>query len=102
MIVGIKEETDKGVNDVKKVMNKFEGRSNDQKEERQDFYMEGSESIRVFRSQIGKKEDVNFSMRRAGGLWAKVKKQLKNTRLSKRWQAKIVQACAESALLFDC
>ena len=37
-----------------------------------------------------------------GGLWAKVKEQLKNTRLSKRWQARIVQACVESALLFDC
>ena len=32
----------------------------------------------------------------------KVKEQLKNTRLSKRWQARIVQACVESALLFDC
>ena len=32
----------------------------------------------------------------------KVKEQLKNTRLSKRWQARIVQACVESESLFDC
>ena len=31
-----------------------------------------------------------------------MKEHLKNTRLSKRWQARIVQACVESALLFDC
>ena len=41
-------------------------------------------------------------LRRAGGLWAKVKEQLKNMKLSKRWQARIVQASVESALLFDC
>ena len=31
-----------------------------------------------------------------------MKKQLKNTRLSNRWQARIVQACVESSLLFYC
>ena len=44
-------------------------------------------------SWVGMKEDVDRRLRRAGGLWAKVKEQLKKTRLSKRWQARIVQAC---------
>ena len=69
------------------------GKSNDQKEECLDFCMEESESIRVLGSWVDMKEDVNRRLRRAGGLWAKVKEQLKNTRSSKRWQAKIVQAC---------
>ena len=64
--------------------------------------MEESDSLRVLGSWVGTKEDVNMRLRRVGGLWAEVKEQLKNTRLSKRWQARIVQACVESALLFDC
>ena len=40
-------------------------------------------------------------LRRVGGLWTKVKEQLKNMRLSEKWQARIVQACVESVLLFD-
>ena len=97
-----KEEMDGGVNAMKEVMGRFEDRSKYQKEECLDFCMEESDSIRVLGSWVGAKEDVNMWLRRAGGLWAKVKEQLKNTRLSKRWQARIVQACVESALLFDC
>ena len=67
-----------------------------------DFCMGESESIRVLESWVGMKEDVNMRLRRAGGSWAKVKEQLNNTRLSKRWQARIAQAWVESALLFDC
>ena len=50
----------------------------------------------------GHERGVNMRLRRAGGLWVKVKEQLKYTRLSKKWLASIVQACVESALLFDC
>ena len=94
-IVGMKEEMD-GVNAIKEVMGKFEDRSNDQKEECLDFCMEESESIRVLGSWVGMKEDVNMRLRRARGLWAKVKEQLKNIKLSKRWQARIVHACVGS------
>ena len=99
--MGTKEEMYGGVNAMKKVMGKFEERSNDQKEECLEFCMEESDSIRVFGSWVGTKEVVNMRLRRAGGLWANEKEQLKNTRLSKRWQARIVQACVESALLID-
>ena len=54
-IVVMKEEMDGRVN----VMGKFEERSNEQKEECLDFCMEESESIRVFGSWVGTKEDVN-------------------------------------------
>ena len=64
-IVGTKEEMDGGVNAMKEVMGKFEERSNDQKEECLDFCMEESDSIRVFGSWVGTKEDVNMRLRRA-------------------------------------
>ena len=76
--VGAKEEMEGGVNVIKEVMGKFEERSNDQKEECLDFCMEESESIRVVGSWVGTKE------------------QLKYMRFSKKWQARIVQACVES------
>ena len=64
------------------VMGKFEERSNDRKEECLDFSMEESDSIGVLGSWVVSKEDVNMKLRRAGGRWAKVNEQLKNTRLS--------------------
>ena len=35
-------------------------------------------------------------------LWGNVKGRLKGSGLSKRWQGRIVQACVESSLLYDC
>ena len=35
-------------------------------------------------------------------LWGRVKEWLKGTCLSKRWQARVVEACVESSLLYDC
>ena len=35
-------------------------------------------------------------------LWSSVKAWLKGTSLSKRWQARVVEACVESSLLYDC
>ena len=41
-------------------------------------------------------------IKRWGMLWGNVKRWLKGSRLSKRWQGRIVQACLESSLLYDC
>jgi hypothetical protein len=96
------DEMNVGVGAVKEIMSMFEERSNEQKEEYLDFYDVESEKLRVLGSWVGTKEDVNMRLRRAGGLWAKVKEQLKHTRLSRRWQARVVEACVESSVLFDC
>ena len=56
-IVGTKEEMGGGVNVMNELMGKFEERSNDQKEECLDFCTEKSESIRVFGSWVGMKEE---------------------------------------------
>ena len=101
-IVGKFEEMDEGVNAVKGVMNEFEERSNEAKEECLEFCKDEGNGIRVLGSWVGAEEDVKERIKRASGLWAKVKEQLKNTRLSKRWQGRIVEACVESGLLYDC
>ena len=51
---------------------------------------------------MGEKEDVRNRIKRAGMLWGNVKGWLKGSRLTKRWQGRIVQACVESSLLYDC
>ena len=51
---------------------------------------------------MGPEEESRNRIRRANGLWAKVKGQLKGSRLNKRWQARILEGCVESGLLFDC
>ena len=72
------------------------------KEERVEFGTEEGGKIRILGSWIGGREDVSNRIKRAGGLWWMVKAKLKGSRLSRRWQARIVEACVESALLFDC
>lgn len=52
--------------------------------------------------RVGSEADVRKRIKRASGLHASVKEKLKCTYLSKNWQARIVEACVESALLFDC
>merc|ERR1712074_7075 len=39
---------------------------------------------------------------RANGLWWRVRSWLKGSRLTKRWQGRVVEACVESSLLYDC
>ena len=56
---------------------------------------------RMLGSYICRKEDVKQRIKRAGTAWFKIKKQLKGSRMSKRMQARVVQACVESTLLFD-
>ena len=56
----------------------------------------------MLRCWMGNTEDLKQRKARAGKAWFKVKQQLKRSRLHKRTQARIVQACVESAILFDC
>ena len=39
---------------------------------------------------------------RAGRAWFGLRKRLMGSRLSKRKQARVIEACVETALLFDC
>lgn len=101
-MVGTEEELRGGVAAVKRVMGEFEEKNNEDKEEEHMFGKEECDGTRMLGCWMGPKEDGRNRIKRANGLWHKVKAQLKNSRVSKRMQARIVEACVESGLLFDC
>ena len=101
-LVGEHVEMERGVEEVKEVMRSYEERNNEAKEEHMEFGSEEANEVRMLGSWVGAEADGRMRIRRASGLWAKVKGGLIGTRLSKRWQARIVEACVESGLLFDC
>lgn len=101
-ILGMKGEIDEGVRAVKVVMNKWEEMNNDDKEECLEFGTNEGNEIRVLGSWVGTDADVRNRVKRANGLWWRVKGYLKGSRMSKRWQARVIEACVESSLLYDC
>ena len=101
-IVGKKKELQQGVDETKRIMERFEERNNEDKEEHLNFGTEESESIRMLGSWMGEKKDTDQRLKRGGAAWMKVKNRLKGSKMSKRSQAKVVEACVESTILFDC
>jgi hypothetical protein len=101
-LVGTEEELTAGVLEVKRVMGEFEEKNNEDKEVEHRFGKVECDGTRMLGSWLGPKEDSKNRIKRANGMWQKVKAQLRRSRLSKRIQARIVEACVESALLFDC
>ena len=51
---------------------------------------------------MGEEEDTRQRIKRAGATWFKVKNRLKGSKMSKTMQARVIEACVESTLLFDC
>ena len=100
--LGKKGEMDENVREMKEVMGRWEERDNEDKEETLEFGTIEGGDVRVLGSWLGANEDVSNRKRRAGALWGRVKDWLKGSNLSKRWQARIVEACVESSLLYDC
>ena len=101
-IIGKKKEIDQGVDETKRIMSMFEERNNEDKEEILDFGTEEGDKIRVLGCYMGEEVDLRQRIKRAGGAWMKVKRQLRGSRISKKVQARVVEACVESTLLFDC
>ena len=81
---------------------RLEEKNNEDKEEVLDFREESSHNIRMLGCYMGWKEDVNQRCRRSGMAWSKVKSRLKGSKMSKKMQARIVETCVESTMLFDC
>ena len=100
-LVGRKKEMTEGLKAVKEVMDKFEERNNEDKEEEIVFGTEDSNKIRILGCYLGPTEDVRQRVKRAGATWVKIKARLKGSRLSKKIQARVVEATVESTLLFD-
>ena len=101
-ILGNAEELQQGVDKTKEVMGRFEERNNDSKEEELAFGKEESGQVRMLGSWMGWKEDVDQRLKRGSKTWWMTKKRLKGAKISKRLQGRIVEACVESTLLFDC
>ena len=96
--VGDKEELEVGIEVTKEVMARFEERNNDGK----DFGTKEGGKIRMIGCWMGWKEDVKNRLTRAGCAWFKVRQRFVGSRLLKKKQARVVEACVETALLFDC
>ena len=101
-IIGNKEEITAGVERMKETIKTFEETNNDDKEETVDLISQESNNTSMLGVWIGPKDDVKRRIRRANGSWFKVSKQLWNSTLSKSMKARIVGACVESTMLFDC
>ena len=86
---------------MKAVMETFEETNNESKEEKLEFGKEESGETRMLGVWCGPKEDLKHRKKKAGVLWAKVKARLKNTKITKKQKARVVEACVESGLLFD-
>ena len=95
------DELDEGVQTTKEVMGWFEERNNDGKEERLVFGEEESKKIRMLGCWMGWSEDVSQRLKRGGRAWWITKQRLKGSKITKRLQAKIVEASVESSVLFD-
>ena len=100
-LLGKMKEMENGLRAVKEQMNRFEERNNDDKEEELIFGTEESNKIRVLGSYLGPAEDIKQRLKRGGAAWVKVKGRLKGSRMSKKVQARVVEACVGSTMLFD-
>ena len=76
-IVGERRELGRGVDRMKEVMGRWEEKNNEDKEEKVEFGTEEGGKIRILGSWIGGKEDVYNRIKRAGGLWWKVRAKLR-------------------------
>ena len=56
-------------------------------------------NVSVLGSWMSMSADVNKRINRGNGLWWRVKGGLKSSRLTKRLQGRVVEACVESSLL---
>ena len=101
-VIGKRRELTFGLAEVKKEMDRFEERNNEDKEEELVFGTNDGDKIRVLGSYLGPADIVRQRIKRAGAAWSKVRSRLKGSRLSKWTQVRVVEACAESTLLFDC
>ena len=101
-LLGEEKEMEMAVPLTKEIMMSFEEKNNDGKEERMVFGGGEEEKTRMLGCWLGAAEDIKQRTARAGNTWFKIKKQLTRSQLPKTTQARIIQACVENALLFDC
>ena len=90
-VVGRRKELEEGLKIIKETMSKFEEKNNDDKEEELIFGTENGEMIRMLGSYIGNREDIKQQVKRANGTWAKTKRRLKHSKLSKKCKLELLK-----------
>ena len=101
-VVGNVEEVEQGVETTKEVMGRFEEKNNEDKEEVLMFAEEDSGQIRMLGSWMDWAADVKKRLERGSKAWFKTRKRLVGARISRRTQARVIEASVEATLLFDC
>ena len=101
-ILGEHQHIEEAKSTTKKVMSFFEEQTNETKEVNLVIGEAEAANTRFLGTWLGEKEDTNIRIQRGMGAWSKVKKRLKHSRLSKRTQARVVEAVVESTMMFNC
>ena len=101
-ICGNMREIESGKAEMVRVMECFEEKCHPDKEEELRFGEESAEKIRMLGVFIGRGVDVEERLKRMRKSSFILRKRIKNSKLSKRHQAKIVELCVESSGLFNC
>ena len=101
-ILSNRESMDVARDTTKRVMGLFEEKTNDSKEENITLGETSAAGTRFLGLWLGEAEDTKVRLQRGMGAWTKVKRRLKNSRLTKRTQARVVEAVVESTMLYNC
>ena len=101
-VFGTRDQMEKEKRIVKANMRRLEEKCHDGKEETLLFGERKSQDIRILGSYVGRATDLAKRKERGNkALWT-TKRRLKGSTLPKKLQARIVDACVESTILFDC
>ena len=101
VIIGRSDEIEEGKQIIEKVIGEFEERTDESKEKRMEFGTKDSEEIRMLGTYIGNEHDTKIQIKRAARTWMQVRKRFMNCKLRKKTQAKVVETCMESTILFN-
>ena len=100
-IIGMSDEIEEGKQIIEKVMGEFEKRTNESKEEKMEFGTKDSEEIRMLGTYMGNEHDTKMRIKREARTWMQIRKRCMKCKLSKKTQAKVVEAYVESTILFN-
>ena len=89
-------------NTTKRVMGLFEEKTNVSKEENITLGETSAAGTRFLGFWLGEAEDTRVRLQHGMGACTKIKRRLKNSRLTKRTQARVVEAVVESTMLYNC
>ena len=101
-ILSNKEGMDVARDTTKRVMGLFEEKTNESKEENITLGETSAAGTRLLGLWLGEAEDTRVRLQRGMGAWTKVKRRLKNSMLTERTQARVVEAVVEKTMLYNC